>query len=478
MASLPQDVFADAGDDAFHRPLPVAAHSCGLHIDDLRDQHAIQPTTPFRRHEKTNATTYAEPLTPFHQSRLSGPCNLQHVPHADSPRLSIAPDPPGHDMQTSPLRTPSSTRIANVGIRRSHHASILLGSPARPGHTKRMNQIFADSSRENKTPQCAQNISYPPLPDISDHYEPATWIQEQNRSSEGKIINLQQGCLLPPGLAQSAASAKQPRNALPGSLMGDSSGSWSGDSSYLTVDAGPRTHFPVALTQPRVEDWLSSLSLSTNTPHGDISLSDARHRDHSTDSSDGGDFTTCHEQLSPHLVDRPHFGSRSSGSSSLASQIDLSFKHDDGLLAQSEAHEDGTAAATKVCSSPETPLRTRLRQPSSIALHGEEEPDDGGIELSPLSPNVCVERGPSRYRPDHGKIAETARQALCSTPPNKGGTCEATVSQSAKTLRALGNAQHSIRFRGPDQSSQFSASNLSTKDAGGVKLWGASQMWK
>ncbi|KAF2007272.1 hypothetical protein P154DRAFT_592504 [Amniculicola lignicola CBS 123094] len=153
-----------------------------------------------------------------------------------------------------PQTTPSSQKIANVGARRSQRSAMLLQSPARPGHTTRMRQMFQGASMDTVHSRGRVNL-YPQLPNVSRDCTPIMECQADKQSCTSKSASL----LLPPNLP-ALSDLKKPAEVLK-SQTPEISGAWLGDSSYLTTDSPVPRSSPYVSSRPHIDDWLSTISL-------------------------------------------------------------------------------------------------------------------------------------------------------------------------------------------------------------------------
>jgi hypothetical protein len=324
----------------------------------------------------------------------------------------------------SPPRTPCfSTASANVGRRRYQRSSMLLSSPPRPGHFNRMSQLFRRVGVPNRTAIDDESVLYPQLPNISRVSLPLR--RDQTR--------------LPAEKAYTSTSES-------------SSESWSDDSGYIIDDPAPSLVGSGAPAQ-RIEDWLARLSYDEGAgkvvgakrkpryeeepaqdPFLDTKLQmtmDTNHIETPRSETHISSAPRPDQKLSNGslaLPINPFDCSRSSTSKSATSTDDSNHP---SPLASSQRHVsdmcrrlffDLPRPTTGVCIT---------RSSSTSKAHGclgldptADRKND--VELSPLSPNVCIERGPSRYHSAHKTRSNTSPSkapTLTSffTPPRYSG---------------------------------------------------------
>jgi len=281
----------------------------------------------------------------------------------------------------------SPTRTANVRIRRSKYGSTLSQSPARAGYATRMRQLFEDASRvDHDSPRL-----YPQLPNIS----------RKASVSPSKRPSVQLGTALPSyrpeslclstilSAADPSVSDVQASHLYPSER---SSGSWSDDSGYIVTNSrGQRCSFSVP-PKERIYTWLADLP------------------NHERDVAKDQDQEVT---LPQHQCQRPISGLHLLSESSIACDdpfvSDSSETHASApsplQLPQDKAQNPLTTRhASDVCKrldlNHQDDTHTSTPNPRAAAKVTDDEAfylEEGGIQLSPLSPNVCIERGPSRH---------------------------------------------------------------------------------
>jgi hypothetical protein len=370
---------------------------------------------------------------------------------------SDVPSTPKSSCKLSPSQTPLSSQRANIGIRRARQTSVLLGSPARPSHATRMRQVFEDASLEDALSHPNHGVGiYPQLPNISRtcslvRRTPASRPSTPARSRLGSpILSVQFNESLsdaPPkiGLLLQASTRS--------SSLSDS---WSGDSDYLITKPPPPVPSPPAFSLP-IKEWLDTVtpedsfiqeSSSTTSAQTLLDMEVSRLGQKKT-LSPGSKKNKNRPALPALLGD--------SDSSLQGSSISVSFCPVNDNFNSSLPCSNGP-------DSPSSPLRDTTNQRKSMPMNSPtalQETDDGGVELSFLSPDVCTERGPARYRsrqdrrsplgvtnPFKGEAARFQIRHTCSD--NKIlDTADETIRQTENPLRILGNTPKRTRFWRP-----------------------------
>ncbi|KAF2271078.1 hypothetical protein CC78DRAFT_573454 [Lojkania enalia] len=418
------------------------------------------------------------------------------------------PDSPGPTIQQTSPRTP-----ANVGIRvhRSQYSRTLLGSPARPGHSHCLKEIFQNSlSVENKMPQSDDTVSYPSLPNISRALASVGPMQEDEHHVYFNVPNYEQDSETAANISGPAAPAGQrlpyhmESNApqpTTGSPM-NSSASWSGDSSYLTIDLLPRVSTPVSSSQPRINDWLSSISFAsdpsdnsfaaepviTSEPYLDCYspqhvLPDAQ-KNCNAQLEDQDYISDKFCSANSNRATTPSSGMRSPISYTAATWTSPTALDKRGPVLSLAPGRSKSSFGDQGNSPNVTPRDTNSSRQigGTVAPKEIQDLNDGDNKLSPLSPNVCIERGPSRYhsarKTPEARWATTNRFRSAPLQPKPSSPGYPTMSveeiditpQSARTLRALSNAgKRATCTKIPSQNKESKSSHLADESRG-VKL--------
>lgn len=269
---------------------------------------------------------------------------------------------------------PSPTRIANTGARRCRGPA-LLKSPARPGHSACIRQIF--DCKQQRPLDLLQNqiVIYPSLANVSRQVSPI-----RNRSATSRNSTKQRGYQPrgPHHLLDTDATAGNLRVAFPYiDGVQTSSESWSDDSGYLNEELPHIWTSLAGSSKERIQDWLS-----TTCDHKSDSIADSIGEDLSVD---------CEGRVP--------------GPRPVSPQIFDPFKELDlGGLRIRQSGRTTDHSESIFGSPPASGLRTavvvRASVPTNCTAFRQE------LESSPLSPNVCTERGPSRYHTN--RIPEVA----------------------------------------------------------------------
>ncbi|EUC47856.1 hypothetical protein COCMIDRAFT_3165 [Bipolaris oryzae ATCC 44560] len=287
-------------------------------------------------------------------------------PHHDSANYPNAlPNTPPLKPAESRSRPVSPLGLANVRIRRSHHGSRLLQSPARAGHAARMRQLFEDASHEQQTLQ-PSHLPYPQLPNISAKASSPLARRghvhsHSQQATTSPIRRLESLCIAttllpgpPPGFAKTSQQSSQ---------------SWSDDSGYLIPGSRNKPN-PKSIRASVLDDRISRWLTGVSTPN-------------------------VHEPYAklpqPNTYPKPQFCQRpSSNLSETASRSGQEAL--EASLADTVTIRDVFHIRTESTIRLATPPQLRPR-----AANNQVSFPDPDIQLSPLSPNVCIERGPSRY---------------------------------------------------------------------------------
>ncbi|EUC32229.1 hypothetical protein COCCADRAFT_27234 [Bipolaris zeicola 26-R-13] len=370
----------------------AVADAVGLTDTDI--DNISTPVTPgdrFRtrplRNDSAESSLDAAAASP--NRAYAHPCS--HHDSANYPN-ALPNTPPLKPAESRP-RPVSPLGLANVRIRRSHHSSRLLQSPARAGHAARMRQLFEDASHEQQTLQPA-HLPYPQLPNISAKASSSLarrgHVHCHSQQATSPVRRLESLCISttllprpPPGFAKTSQQSSE---------------SWSDDSGYLIPGSRSKPNpksIRASVLDDRIDKWLTGVS----TPNG-------------------------HEPYAklpqPNTYPRPQFCQRSSSNfSEMASRSGQ--ETIEAPLADTVTIRDVFHTHTESTIRPATPIRSYPRATN----HHASSPDPD-LQLSPLSPNVCIERGPSRYHSSrnlHTTAASPTKSPYATskenaTPPN------------------------------------------------------------
>jgi hypothetical protein len=338
----------------------------------------------------------------------------------------------------------SPSKLANIRIRRCNNGSTLLQSPARDGHAARMRQIFEEAGREQHTPQVDKGVLYPQLPNISRKTSPPP---EYHTPQPSPIRRPESLCM-----STSSFQIKPQQLQVPASEP--SSESWSDDSAYFIAGSRRRTTSNAVCPKERITDWLVSVSAS-EWEEGFIDPKDGD-RCNSRESMqytqpELDDYFTSKDAgyaSSPHSENRKYYpplhpttqdpfiqnenstctSTSTSGGASLfkrnwspsdyATTPPISIPNTTQSTVIIRPHPSPTKRRdTNTTASRPTPLHltTPQRSPTKTLILEEE----GGIQLSPLSPNVCISRGPARYHHSLHRRSNADHTAAGTPPPTK-----------------------------------------------------------
>lgn len=294
----------------------------------------------------------------------------------------------------------SPTRTANVRIRRSNYGcSTLSYSPARAGYATRMRQLFEEAGRVDDSPKL-----YPQLPNISrkasasPSRRPLGQLSTTLPSYRPESLCLATSLpIAEPSVSDAQASLLHPSER--------SSGSWSDDSGYIVTNSrGRRCSFSVP-PKERIYTWLSDISDYEGSHVGveeqPASIQGQQHQNpadslhvllESQVASDDP-FVTHDDETTPGVPSQLHLPQEKTHSfhiprhvSDVCQRLDLDLQND-------------TESSTPM-------ITTKTLHSESVHL------EEGGVQLSPLSPNVCLERGPSR----HHSTRQSSDSNIINTP--------------------------------------------------------------
>ncbi|PSN70148.1 hypothetical protein BS50DRAFT_306596 [Corynespora cassiicola Philippines] len=183
-------------------------------------------------------------------------------------QISRAPATPRICKLRTPSRDPPRSPVpsANIGLHRSPRASLLLETPARPGHSARLRQLFENATLNSTSPSQRTAPLYPQLPNVSRTCSIAS-------SKEGRKSR-----------HLSAPSTVTPKDPPGKELLCDcipfqkSSGRTSGGL-VLEVDPHVRNSDPFVQSHTAIENWLTALPVAKNSEClGQLHPTRARHK--------------------------------------------------------------------------------------------------------------------------------------------------------------------------------------------------------
>jgi hypothetical protein len=343
------------------------------------------------------------------------PQATEHTDAVTSPNIGIKLPTPEHEsVQKVTIVWESPGRCANIRVRRSNYGSKLLQSPARAGYTTRMRQMFKDAGNGHHEQRSNTVVMYPQLPNISRKADPPA-IRSPSRSSQAQQVithaspkyRLESLCLSPK-LPLAVSSAGAPHASILHTSEG-SSGSWSDDAGYLVMTRA-RSHSSTVSQNERIRVWLLELP----DRETDAGQNDTKEEQHSTSNARG------------HYINVSIFSETlNKNDERLSSPMDDPFVCEANASSPTESQDHGSSTAVLDCrplrniadicrllnlnylnQTHTTPLKQRSDTPpqhqesigkAKSKFQDSEPLEAGGVQLSPLSPNVCVERGLSRY---------------------------------------------------------------------------------
>jgi hypothetical protein len=346
---------------------------------------------------------------------------------------------------------------ANIRVRRSRRDSTLLQSPARAGHASRMRQIFGNAGRDQVELQSNPSSLYPQLANVSRKASPPPITSPVKRKTRRQsithdlpIYRLESLCLSTnltsntAFMSEACAGLEQPSER--------SSGSWSDDTGYIVTDNSRirDSSFALAPNEP-VHAWLRDLpdweefDVDENGQTVSVTL-----QENSNDvgyMDDQTEFPTfLSDQKSGHgsLRSHPISFSISDKGSVMPSRSDTHRPDTAYNMPEHGYSRQMSSECSQLCFNNFNEVRTpppQVHPSTSLQYHNylpemRKGPsntkiiDGGDKQLSPLSPNVCVERGPARHHSNRKPrgITTPCRDSPANTFPSapaKGKcTCE------------------------------------------------------
>ncbi len=293
----------------------------------------------------------------------------------------------------------SPSNAANSSARRRRDTA-LLHSPARRSHSACMRQIFDNKQQYAFQLPVPPDMSYPSLPNVS---RPISSLRE--RLAMGSPTTRVQS-RQPPPLSKDATEAPSAFEPQPRYILdhhSTPSESWSGDSGYLYADGSsvPTDAAAAASSVVRVSDWLSATFDNKSECTWDAVSEDIKQ-----------DFTPV----------RSHFITHSNSAHDREKLLTNDPRID---ICQSRLSVLGQHWRSDKCTRPnsddlETQEAEQRSNCTGTGIDSAPTPGDrigpGGLGPSSLSPNVCTDRGPSRYHRDckAHSTAETSPSKLTS----------------------------------------------------------------
>lgn len=324
---------------------------------------------------------------------------------ASTPR-SITPQ------HTTTQQSHSSARAANICVRRSKYASTLSQSPARAGYATRMRELFEEASCHGQL-QSADSALYPQLPNISRKATPSAAKTEASQQiAASPSYRPESLCLpinLPVALSSVGAQASVQRRSE------RSSGSWSDDSGYIITHSLGRSSTSATLSKEWICNWLEEVydyrcdsRSDFRDGHDELTAATQNERvaiEALSTKRTSKSCTTLPEQQA--VLEDPFMGRENDQRSVTLHQTNLQQTSSQANLTPRHMFNPCNPSVPSYLSEAHTPppkvgpgMESR-KLPSATNASGVhvdvEGSGEGGVLLSPLSPNVCIERGPSRH---------------------------------------------------------------------------------
>jgi hypothetical protein len=402
--------------------------------------------------------------------QISASAQLNHSISHDDTRI---PSPSGIDLD-SPLHANSpisasgkevSTRLlgspagaANIRVRRSNPGKALLQSPARAGYTSRMRQIFEDASHGQSELQGNSAQLYPQLSNISRTAAPVVTerlgkggLDPRNDTHRSHNYRPEPLCLSTALLSVVTPTNKTVTDCQRASQC--SPGSWSDDSGYIITETRDHKRSPAVPLQQMVQEWLYSFPdqgcenfTSGGGKNAQQLSSIIVEQDYEAYDVFGGRCQMMYTETSSMLNARSHAKLSMAGpSSALDDPFAISANRGGGIISPCMV---GRGHHGRM---PKSIIATKAHQAYARSLEGitdrsgelnhdseqkksgaeADEAEDGDTQLSPLSPNVCIERGPSRYHSNRKFPNENS----FTTPSREGPTAGLYSPQKENGIR-------------------------------------------
>lgn len=228
-----------------------------------------------------------------------------------------------------------------------------------------MRQIFEAAGLKHTCDQKDDLVSYPQLANISRKC--SSVLAVHSAPPLGTVPTTPEPAVPDPEFLHHLRADSPPR-----AHLSASTGSWSGDSGYLIANTRCS---PTVAPNPYIGEWLATIAL------------------------EGGQAPDDYGTYSPV---RTSYGGRCLGSSTQS--------------VTSSSDRVRNVEATGLSNAVPTGTHGECFGGISSADQDGLSDSEGGCELKPLSPNVCLERGPSRYH-----SAQRARSTPPTTTPTKEG---------------------------------------------------------
>lgn len=407
----------------------------------------VSDTDPRPRDQIAQGPQQTRPCTPNSRLSLFQQTLLPSVPDgATSPDgginlRSCEPSPVSTSTgfpRLSTAQPTSPTVIANTRVRRSEYGSFLLQSPARAGHATQMRRIFKDANHTFHGSQQPRSKLYPQLPNISRKASPppvrdlASLGTSVCRSPKYRPESL---CLSTKLL--STASQRGVLQVSQGNQSEASAGSWSNDSGYIVTGSRDRRSEPTIPSKDRILDWICGISegeadVNCENSHEEVSVTIVQqceeeereaslvwpHRKHAHPLVPQGqskidDPFLSHSRENNTITSSQIGSGRRSPTSLMLNHCVPSHFSDTCRTLDFDSHKENNQPLPEAKTEATTPLQYSVKT-TPIDYQDLEE---GGIQLSP---NVCVERGPSRHhsprKPHNAENTLTPSKRSYNTP--------------------------------------------------------------
>lgn len=292
------------------------------------------------------------------------------------------------------LQFSSPSKVANISVRRPQRGFTLLHSPARPGHSICMKHIFEEASRS----YCTQEdtiVHCPQLPKIGRVTSPPPSHDLASQPSAAYVSTTDR--------TRSTLSSTVPLSTTPQKTHPPSA-SWTDDSGYLATQSHDGASTFDISSQERIYDWLSKVP--QNQGEGaDDNLDPFLH-----DDCDVGAISRREWQPRQESSRMPFWDNHSSGLALNACKR-LDFGQSSPMNRDADDQLVDNLSLTSLDRMPYKEITT-----SSLSTCPALE--DGSIELSPLSPNVCVQRGPARHHLNRKRNNAASPLRFCKENPS------------------------------------------------------------
>ncbi|KAF2876991.1 hypothetical protein BDV95DRAFT_136139 [Massariosphaeria phaeospora] len=452
----------------------------------LKERAALQaPSTPTRRHGPFQSDDIAGPDSSDDSTSGGVPVSSSEIPVTPVAR------------RTNPKTPSSSVGKANISRRRTQYSSMLLRSPARPGHSTRMKQIFEVASLEGSDLHQDAEVSYPRLANISSTYaSPGPFPTHESRGTHTLLPR--SGVLVPsagpppivPDIGRVPKTPIQPCRT--------PSQSWSDDSGYLIAEPPIASSHGTVSSKAWIDDWLARVSHEDDP--SSVSTVDSSIATHQQYTSTGSArnllrYPKVRLQRQTHEV-APSAHPPASVDDPFLSGFTVTKSIVDGLRKDPKADRLASIRSKKTKAKPkhDSPPRSASRRhvsdvckvldfdPSSaivtshtldnsstfpapstpVNISTPEQTtgaDDDMMQLTPLSSNVCIERGPSRchsiQKSQAASQAKDLAEAITWTPTRtsdfrkENAHTKIATPWKSETPQTLRSARRTTRFSRP-----------------------------